>query len=147
MAEWRRGLLGGVIRDVGVRGDLSLREALGKLASAIEARAKDNAAQGSHPRNTPTPAVKGAGPAIITGTLRRSIIHTRVERVGVQWQTRVGMAAGVTPPTGSTPSSKYGLYLETVWNYPFLLPAWQTCVRDVAPALWRSEFTVWPRIT
>ena len=138
---WAPGALFKTLAKVEVRGQEGLRAAMAGAASAIEAQAKINASHGSHTRDTPTPATRGSGPAIITGTLRRSIVHTPVVPIGVGWEAKVGMASGVYPmitlktkPShlGKTPSSKYGLYLETVWDYPFLLPALTSVAQRIA---------------
>jgi hypothetical protein len=103
--------------------------ALLPVALAIETEAKNNASQGSHAYGTPTPASPGGGPARISGTLVRSITHTEPRPTltgGVE--IRVGPAGGLySPHNRHTPSSRYGLYLETGLRngsvYPFLGPA------------------------
>ncbi|MFE9127104.1 hypothetical protein ACFYOF_17065 [Streptomyces sp. NPDC007148] len=124
---------------------------LTQLALVIERQAKINASVGAHKRGTPTPARPGTGPAVISGTLRRSLTHSPVIFNGRGWETKVGTAAGFTPPYGRTPASKYGLYLETGLKngstYPFLKPAVDFGMRVVAPQLYRTVFRAgWPRI-
>jgi len=142
VALWTAGALSARIAKVQASAEVNVVAALSEVAARIEREAKDAIrASGSHPRDTPTPAVKGAAPAIITGTLRRSIIHTRPVPAGLlTWQVKVGMAAGVYPPRGRTPSSKYALYLETVWGYPFLGPAFTTVTHSVS---WRALMGKW----
>ena len=147
--EWRPGLLNARLRATQLAALENMRVALGQLATAVERQAKINARNGSHRYGTKTPAVKGQGPAVISGTLRRSIVHTPVDVRGFDFETRVGMAAGVYPPYGKrrTPSSKYAEYLETRLNYPFLLPAYRFSLRVAAPVIWRDRFgpAHWPR--
>lgn len=103
--------------------------ALTQIAQAIEKQAKINASNGAHKRGTPTPARPGEGPAVISGTLRRSITHEPIKPTLTGWETKVGTGVGLFPPYGKnrTPASKYGKYLETGLRngakYPFLKPA------------------------
>jgi hypothetical protein len=127
------------------------RTVLVRLAQAVERQAKINASSGAHKRGTPTPARPGSGPAVVSGTLRRSITHSPVVFTGGGWETRVGTGVGFTPPYGRTQSSKYGLYLETGLKngatYPFLKPAFDFGVRVVAPQLYQMVYRPgWPRI-
>lgn len=112
--------------------DTTVRSGLLAVAEAQVEQAKTNASNGSHPWGTPTPASPGSGPARISGTLVRSIVHTAVVPWGGGFETKVGLKPGQTPKyprskSSRTPSSKYGLYLETGLRngatYPFLLPA------------------------
>ncbi len=117
------------------------RKALAIVAAAAERQAKVNALGGTHKLGTPTPAHKGSGPALISGTLRRSITHTPVERDGLGWKSKVGMAGGVFAPYNArTPASLYAYYLETVWDYPFLKPACRFAMQVAGPAIWKSSF-------
>lgn len=122
------------------------RSALTQLALVVEKQAKINARVGSHKYRTPTPARPGTGPAVISGTLRRSITHTPVVRVGNDYECRIGMAVGFYPPYGSsrTASSKYAYYLETGLRngvkYPFLLPAYKFAIGVPADLIYRETF-------
>lgn len=132
-------------------GEMKGRIALEPLANAVERQAKINASSGSHKRGTPTPAQPGSGPAVISGTLRRSITHSAIARVGTGWETRVGTAVGFTPPYGRSPASRYGLALETGLRngavYPFLGPAFTFAVRFAAPAIYRAAYgSGWKRL-
>jgi hypothetical protein len=127
------------------------RAVITRLAQSIERQAKVNASSGSHKRGTPTPAQAGSGPAVISGTLRRSLTHSPIVFTGGGWETKVGTAAGISPPYGRTPASLYGLYLETGLKngatYPFLKPAFDFGVRVVAPQLYQQVYRPgWPRI-
>lgn len=151
MAEWRPGLLAARLEEIKVEQAVKVRSAVAEAAAAVERQAKLNATNsGAHELGTPTPAGKGSGPAIISGTLRRSIVFTPPEPVGAdEVESKVGMAAGVYPPASvygknnKTPSSRYAKYLETVWEYPFLVPALKTVVSNVAPGIWRKHFGTW----
>jgi hypothetical protein len=139
-----------IFAEIDREAQLKARRALTQLALAIERQAKVNATVGAHRRGTPTPARPGTGPAVISGTLRRSITHSPVIFTGGGWETKVGTAVGFTPPYGRTQSSKYGLYLETGLKngstYPFLMPAFRFGVTHVAPILFRAAFGGrWPR--
>lgn len=145
--ELRPGVFTQLFTQLDVETKARARTGLTQLALVVEKQAKINARVGSHKYRTPTPASPGTGPAVISGTLRRSITHTPVIWSGVGWETRVGMAAGLYPPYGNskrTPSSKYALYLETGLRngdkYPFLRPALVFAIGVPAELIWREVF-------
>lgn len=149
--ELRPGLFTSLFTEIVADGQLKSRTFLTQLANVIERQAKVNASNGAHKRGTPTPASPGAGPAVISGTLRRSITHTPVTLTGTGWETKVGTGAGISPPYGRTPASRYGHALETGLRngstFPFLKPAYQFGITIVAPQLYVSIYrTGWPRI-
>jgi hypothetical protein len=131
--------------------------ALTSLALAIEREAKLNLGKSSHRYGTRSPASVGGPPALISGTLRRSVTHSKPVVTEIGAEVRVGLAVGFYPPYGKgrkTPANKYGYYLETgqlhrgrqhgpSGAYPFLHPAFRKVVaggdvgRFVA-AGWRS---------
>lgn len=120
------------------------KKALAATANLVERQAKINASSGAHKYGTPTPARPGTGPARISGTLVRSITHSPVRLAGhKELEVTVGTARGFYPSYGSgsrTPSSKYGLYLETVWNYPFLMPALKFVMGAPVRGVWKEAF-------
>ena len=151
MVELRPGLFTELFAEINRDAQVKSRTFLTRLALAVERQAKVNASSGAHRRNTPTPASPGSGPAVISGTLRRSLTHSPIVFTGGGWETKVGTAAGVAPPYGRTPASKYGFYLETGLKngstYPFLKPAFDFGVRIVAPQLYQAIYRPgWPRV-
>lgn len=100
--------------------------AMTSLALAIERQAKQDLAKNSHQRGTTTTASRGGPPALVSGTLRRSVTHSRPTVTATGVEVRVGVATGFYPPYPKkgkrTASSKYGLYLER-GHYPWLVPA------------------------
>lgn len=123
MTEFTRG-----IERLITRTDIATRNVVLKGAAAIEREAKIRAtAGGRHQRNTPTPAVQGDGPALITGTLRRSI-HTRGPyRKGIgTWEAMVG------------PSEIYGRRVELEYDYPYMRPAVEFVTASVFPIMRRE---------
>lgn len=151
MPELRPGMFTATFARLSAEGALRGRIALEPLALAVEKQAKINASVGAHKRGTPTPASPGTGPAVISGTLRRSITHSPSVQHGTGWETRVGTAAGVSPPYGSTPASKYGLALETGLRngsvFPFLGPAFKFAMTFAAPAIYRKTYgDGWKRV-
>lgn len=152
--ELRPGIFAALFSEINVAAQAKARIALGRLADAVERQAKINASSGSHPYGTPTPASRGSGPAVISGTLRRSIGRSPIVFTGGGWETKVGTGAGQFPPygRGRTPSSKYGLYLEKGMlrngaTYPFLSPAVRFVRTVVAPQVYQEVFRpAWPRI-
>lgn len=132
------------------------REVLTAMAVAIEKQAKINASAGGHAYGTPTPARPGSGPAVISGTLRRSITHEPVRTLAAgHYTTRVGTGAGFYPGYGSgrTPSSRYGYYLEHGLRggrtYPFLLPAFRHGTGTAARAIYDAAYGSgrWRKVT
>lgn len=123
LTEFTRG-----IERLVVRTDIATRNAVVKGAAAIEREAKLKAGEaGRHQRGTPTPAAPGTGPAIITGTLRRSI-HTRGPyRRGIgTWEAMIG------------PSVIYGRRVELEYDYPYMRPAVDLVHKTVLPVLLRE---------
>jgi phage gpG-like protein len=60
----------------------------------LEAEAKRQLGTYAHPRGTPTPSPRGQPPAVVTGTLRRSIRVTAPEPTGTAgWSISVGPTA------------------------------------------------------
>ncbi|TQF04756.1 hypothetical protein E6W39_24185 [Kitasatospora acidiphila] len=128
MPEFSAAALREVLTRVQRQGITAARAGLIATADAMVKQAKTNASTGRHAWGTPTPATPGTGPAVISGTLRRSIIREAVKRSADGWETKVGLRPDQLPPYNSrTPSSRYGLYLETGLKngarYPFLEPA------------------------
>lgn len=130
--ELRPGTFSMIFLKMDAQMKIRARKALTELALVIEKQAKVNARNGSHKYGTKTPAMPDQGPAVISGTLRRSITHTPVKRVGIDFECKVGMAPGFFPNYGNktTSSSKYAYYLENKMlkggiGYPFLLPAYK----------------------
>ncbi|WP_037616463.1 hypothetical protein [Streptomyces aureus] len=151
MPELRPGSFTAVFARLDEHGRVRGRIALEPVALAIERQAKINASVGAHRPRTPTPARPGTGPAVISGTLRRSITHSPIIQTGTGWTTRVGTGVGFTPPYGKTPANKYGLYLETGLKngatYPFLAPAYRFVIHTVAPQIYRAAYgTGWKHV-
>jgi hypothetical protein len=152
--ELRPGVMTAVFARLAVEGNRRTRLALEPLALAVEKQAKINASSGSHLYGTPTPARPGAGPAIISGTLRRAITHSPITAILDGWETRVGTGIGAFPPYGAPPrkpANKYGFWLETGLRngatYPFLEPAFKF-VMGVPAALIYTEIygRTWTRV-
>lgn len=151
--ELRPGVFARLFAELDAETKLRAKAALTRLALTVEKQAKINASSGAHAYGTPTPAHRGSGPAVISGTLRRSVTHTPVTWTGKGWETRVGMGAGFYPPYGQhrTTSSRYALYLETGLRngatYPFLRPALKFAIGVPAELIWRETFGAgWRRI-
>jgi hypothetical protein len=148
----RPGAFTRLFTEINAAQEIKTRRVLTQIALVAERQAKINASVGAHKRGTPTPARPGTGPAVISGTLRRSLTHTSPVRVASGWEVRVGTAVGFTPPYGKTPANKYGLILEKTGlrngaTYPFLVPAATFAMRIAAPQLYRAAFgRGWPRL-
>lgn len=64
------------------------------MAAEAERGIKAKLGERSHPRGTPTPSAPGQPPALITGTLRRSVIGQPARRIGAgRWEAAVGPTA------------------------------------------------------
>jgi hypothetical protein len=154
----------GVFREiftaVAAEADARSQKAVTAMALATEAQAKVNVSHGSHTAGTPTPAIEGTGPAVISGTLRRCITHTPTESMGGVWRAMVGPAPGFHPPyqrvkhhikphpKPPADSARYGYYLETGdWGhiYPWLGPALHLTEITAGPVILREIFGApWP---
>ena len=131
MAELRPGMFRDLFARQVIHAQAATTAGLIALALDIERETKTALGRTSHRYGTRTPARPGGPPALISGTLRRSITHTRPTPVPGGVEVRVGVGSGFHPTypgrRASTSSSRYGLYLETGLRngttYPFLLPA------------------------
>jgi hypothetical protein len=141
--EYEPGMIATMCNGIDAEAKTRTRVALEPLANLVERQAKINVSSGAHRYGTPTPAVRGTGPAVISGNLRRSITHSPIRAIADGWETKVGTGVGFYPPYGSTkrtPANKYGLYLETVWDYPFLVPAFKFAVGVPAQTVYRAIY-------
>lgn len=130
--------------------------ALSATARAIESRAKQSLGAFPHRYGTPTPARSGGAPGLISGNLRRSVVHTPTTRIATGWEVTVGLAAGQYPTYGGrmsrTSSSQYGYILEVVGlrngaRYPFLEPAFRWGVEVYAPRAFTEAYgSGWARL-
>lgn len=159
-AELRSGVPGAIFARLAAEGQRRGRLALEPLALVIERQAKVNLSGYPHRYGTPTPAIPGSGPGLISGTLRRSITHTPVVRTSLGWTTRIGTGKGFYPTyrtgrglmRGRTPSDRYGEILELLGDraghtYPFLEPAFRFGVTVAAPVIYRERYgTGWNRM-
>jgi hypothetical protein len=152
-----RELRPGVIRDILARvvteSEQMTRKGLTEAALVLEREAKQNVLKGgTHKHGTKTPATPGSFPALISGTLRRSITHSPVRPVAFGWETRVGPAGGIYPPYGKnrTQSAQYGRYLETGLRngatYPWLMPAFRAVVPQMIGINAKFLRGPWPHI-
>lgn len=125
------------------------RSALAAVARTVENDAKTSLTQSTHPYKAwgpRTTASPGGPPALVSGTLRRSVTHTPVVLDPVGLMTRVGTGVGFYPwyGKGRTPSSLYGKYLETGLRngttYPWLKPSATRVMATQAAEIWRSYF-------
>lgn len=97
------------------------RNAVTTSAHAVEAHMKLRAGEGGrHGKGTPTPASPGGGPAVISGTLRRSIMVEAARSWGV---------AGYSARIG--PTVIYGRRIELEYGYPYAGPG----LRDAHPEI------------
>lgn len=158
MEELRPGTFTRILGRVAIEGNIRAGVALGRLARGLEKDTKVRlTAHGGHRPWEPTPSRPGEAPAIISGTLRRSITHDPVHPAGHgNYETRVGTARGFFPNypvkthhrkanrKGPTPANKYGYYLETGLRngatYPFLSTAYREYLPLAMKTIWRETF-------
>lgn len=135
--ELRPGVFKAIFEQLAVKSERLGPESLTTLALEIEREAKTNLARSTHRYGERTSARPGGPPALVSGTLRRSVTHSRPRRIATMWEVRVGVASGFYPPYPRrgkrTQSAEYGYYLETARTrngvaYPFLVPAFHTVV-------------------
>jgi len=111
------------------RAQAASREAVVEAAHAAELAMKQHAGEGGrHAQGTPTPATPGGGPAVISGTLRRSIRVGEIQPFGV-----TGYSAKVGP------TAIYGRRVELEYDYPYTGPG----LHDVLPLLPEIYARVW----
>jgi hypothetical protein len=130
-AELVSGAIAAVFARAAVLAQARSAAGLTATAAAVAHQAQVNASTGSHSYGTPTPAYPGTGPATISRTLVNSIAFSLPVPRGLGWACRVGPRVGMYPAYGgrrsTTPSSKYGGYLEhglrNGATYPWLRPA------------------------
>jgi hypothetical protein len=136
------------------------RKSVQLMTNALETQAKINASNGAHSVNTPTPAAEGTGPAVVSGTLRRTISHTPTVAIAGGWSAMVGMVPGFWPPYAfpkrhykphplpPADSARYAYYLEfDDWGrtYPFMGPARDFVELVAGPVILRELFGApWP---
>lgn len=117
---------GAALGEMGEKASAGARRVVTDGLHLAEAKMKDHAGEGGrHDPGTPTPATQGAGPAVITGTLRRSI------RVGELIPWGIGGWSGEVGPTAI-----YGRRIELEYNYPYAGPGWLEVVPEL-PAIAR----------
>lgn len=105
------------------------KTAVGEGAHLVEAAMKQRAGEGGrHKKGTPTPATQGSGPAVVSGTLRRSIRVSPVIPYGIS-----GYSAKVGPTV------KYGRRVELEFDYPYAKPG----LEEVLPRLREVYARAW----
>jgi hypothetical protein len=149
--ELRPGVFVAGFAKLSAEGEIKGRLGLEELAHAVEKQAKINASNGRHAYGTPTPARPGEGPARITGTLRRSVDHSAIEKYPAGWMTKVGPKVGESNPNSRTPPDKYGYYLETGLKggatFPWLKPAAEFATKISAVTIFTTKYgTGWARV-
>ena len=155
----RPGVFTDLFAEVADLAQAKTRAAMTAVAVVAERQAKINVSTGSHPYGTPTVSHHGAGPSVVSGTLRRSITHLPTAPTGSGFSAMVGAAPGFYPPyphhsrDGGPPkrtmSSHYGYYLETGLRnhttYPWLQPACKWAMGTPAQRLFTDAFAGgWP---
>jgi hypothetical protein len=155
----RPGVFAKLFAEVAETAQAKTRQAMTAVAMVAESQAKINVSTGSHRYGTPTVAHPGAGPSVVSGTLRRSITHMPTFATGSGFATMVGAAPGFYPPyphhsrDGGAPkrtmSSRYGYYQETGLRngstYPWLQPACKWAMGTPAQQLFAEAFSGgWP---
>ncbi len=132
------------------------RIALAPVADGVVATAKKYASQGQHPPYTATPSPGNPlGPAIISGTLVKTIDRTPVTRIERGWICQVGIRPGVRPDynNGNTTSAEYARILELAGagnsrhRFPFLYPAAEYGFAILAPTIYQKMYgSDWTRL-
>jgi hypothetical protein len=145
MPELRPGIFSAGFARLDAEGQIRGRLGLEDLAKAVEKQARTNASNGKHAYGTPTPASPGTGPAVISGTLRRSVDHSPIGKEPGGWGTKVGPKTGQYAPYNKrTPADRYGYYLETGLRngarYPWLKPAAQFATREAATVIFNKAY-------
>jgi hypothetical protein len=124
-------------------------EALEAASTLVEERAIQSVSARNHPRLTPTTASPGGPPAMISGTLAKSISHSRPEIKMGTIEIKIGMEAGhYAPYYRATASSLYAQYLETGVagrggraHYPFLRDAFEKTAHPAVLVTFKVAFS------
>lgn len=122
------------IDKVIAQADAAAKATVAQAAAELEKSAKSNFS-GTHKRGQPH--VGGDLPNVVTGTLRRSITHEPVKKIGLgTWATTVG------------PTVVYGRRVELGLNgskaYAYFSPAYRDLLkrfRDIAAENWRKALS------
>ena len=141
------GVLTQVFARVLVEAQERARLGLEEVGKLVHERAVQSVSARSHPYRTATPASRGGPPAMISGTLSKSLTVTPATPSAQGWQVKVGTAPGMYPACNHrTPSSKYGYYLEVAGagkshvRYPFLAAAAHAVAEPAAYTVFKALF-------
>lgn len=115
-----------------VRAETAGRAFVEQGSHIVEEGIKKRAGEGGrHAKGTPTTASKGGGPAVVTGTLRRSIIPGPVmQRSRTRYEAEIG------------PTTVYGRRVELEFGYPYVGPGFA----DVHSRLSALAKQLWGRL-
>ncbi len=148
MPELRPGVFTELFASLAAQASAKAAAALEAAAAAVRDLAVQKVSQQSHPYGTKTPARPGGPPAMISGTLARSIGQSAPQLGFGTVSIQVGMIPGNFPFYSSrTPSSLYAKYLATTGagrsgvRYPFLADALHEAGKDAATAAFRAAFS------
>ena len=117
---------GAALERTVARASLEARAAVAEIAGLIEKRAKQNAS--GRP-----------GPNVITGTLRRGIIHEPITPWGLRgWKTRVGPTAIYSRriELGFHGADRLGRHYNQP-GYPYFVPAFRQTLREAGTIYYR----------
>lgn len=138
-AELAAGVLAARLTAIAAEVNARSAAALDEIGRLVHERAVSSISARSHRYRTPTPASRGGPPAMVSGTLAKSLTHTTPRPTGLGWEVKVGAMPGMFPPYSSrTPSSLYGHYLEAAGagknhiRYPFLEAAFHATAEPAA---------------
>lgn len=129
------------LERLAVQADEATRLATATAAHEVEAETKRLLGLTSHRKGTPTPSSPGEPPALVTGTLRRSIHVEGPIRVGVgTWQAGIGptVVYGRIQELGGSCGKGHAARLPA---RPFMNPA----LRSLEPRLGEIYRTAWRR--
>jgi phage gpG-like protein len=86
--------LDAAIEGLAVSLNAATRSATAQASHLLEREIKQTLSKASHPRGTPTPSSPGEPPAVVTGTLRRSITVKGPHPLGLgRWEAQIGPTA------------------------------------------------------
>lgn len=156
MVEFRPGAPTAMFAKLNAEAIVKGRIALAPVADGIVLRAKAYASQGRHAPHTRTPSPGNPlGPAIISGTLVKTIDRTPVVRISRGWLCQVGVRPGSRPNynNGGEMSSVYAYILEiegageSRHRFPFLYPAAEYGFEILAPYIYQKMYgSGWTRL-
>ncbi len=133
--------------ELAVQAEAKATAAITAAAVLVQERAIQSVSARTHTRRSKTPARPGGPPAMVSGTLAKSITHSTAVSESGGIQIKVGMSSALTAPYSKTRASLVAKYLEidgagkSRVKYPFLGPAFEQTAHAAMETTFRAVFS------